>query len=169
MIRRMMYALALMGAVIGAVAALGAGQPGAGRFRLRVPEQSGGPAHPIPVPHRQRAVENRTLQPNNAYMFCQPYGAGPHTSAPLHFKLDRDAGPGTAWTDYVIQRVQSNTTQCASVPAEGQYFVAFQPNTNNQMLMIGRVRRRRRPRRRRRGPLPARLLARGRPRSDAPA
>jgi len=83
--------------------------------------------------------QTRTLNPGIVYAFCNPYNGGPRTSPPLHFQLDRDAGPGTAWTDYTIQRVQSFSDQCAQVPPEGHYYVAFQANTNNQLLVIHRV------------------------------
>ena len=42
-------------------------------------------------------------------------------------------------TNYNIQRMQVSTTQCAQMPPEAQYFVAYQQNTNNQFLIIGRA------------------------------
>lgn len=137
MIRRMMYALAL----IGAGAALAPASQAQGAFGCACLSNRVG--QPIQFQYRigNGPWNQRTLLVGHVYAFCQPYGAGPHTSAPLHFMLDRDAGPATAMTDYNIQRVQSHSNQCAQVPAIGQYYVAFQANTNNQMLIIHRVAR----------------------------
>ncbi len=83
-------------------------------------------------------LQSRTLLPGNVFSFCWAYGAGPHSSPPLQFLLDRDAGPGTAFSAVTLTRVQSPTTQCAGVPRDGHHFVAFQPGTNNQLLMVAR-------------------------------
>jgi hypothetical protein len=82
--------------------------------------------------------QSRTLLPGNVFSFCWAYGTSVHSSPPLQFLLDRDAGPGTAFTAFTLTRVQSLTTQCSGVPRDGHHFVAFQPGTGNQILMVGR-------------------------------
>ncbi len=80
--------------------------------------------------------QTATLLPGNVYSFCTPFGAGPQSWEWLHFQLDRDMGPGAAWTDYTIARVGSMTNQCSGVPRPGQYFVRFQPGTNGQFIHV---------------------------------
>jgi len=82
------------------------------------------------------AFQTRTLQAGMVYSFCWRYEPGSHSSPPLHFMLNRAVGGGTAFTDYALPRVQSNTTQCTEVPAAGLYHVTFQPGTNNQFLHV---------------------------------
>lgn len=84
------------------------------------------------------AFQNRTLNPGMVYAFCWPYGAGLHTSPPLQFKLDRDMSQGRSYTNYAITRIQSPTNQCSGVPREGQYWVRYQPGTNNQFLHVAK-------------------------------
>jgi hypothetical protein len=96
----------------------------------------------IPIRFQYRwgnnAFTTRTLNPGMVYAFCWPYGAGIHASPPLHFMLDRDMGQGASFTNYSIVRIQSPTNQCAGVPRAGQYWVRFQPGTNNQFLHVTR-------------------------------
>lgn len=77
-----------------------------------------------------------TLDPGKVYAFCWPYGAGPHSSPPLQFMLNRATDGSTMFTNYALNRVQSPTNQCVGVPKPGQYWVRFQPGTNNQFLHV---------------------------------
>jgi hypothetical protein len=77
-----------------------------------------------------------TLDPGMVYAFCWPYGTGAHASPPLEFMLNRATDGSAAFTDYALPRVQSPTNQCSGVPKAGQYWVRFQPGTNNQFLHV---------------------------------
>lgn len=79
---------------------------------------------------------SRQVAPGANYALCWNYAGGPHASSPLLFQLDRDMGPGVAWTDYTIARVGSMTNQCSGVPRPGQYFVRFQRGTNGQFIHV---------------------------------
>jgi hypothetical protein len=69
---------------------------------------------------------------------CWRYGDASHSSPPLNFQIDRDMGPGTAWTTYNITRIQSYGDTCASVAANGHYSISFQPGTNNSLIVVTR-------------------------------
>lgn len=114
--------------------------PGTGQSMFGCACLNNGVGGPINFQYRwgNQPFQTRTLLPGHVYAFCWNYGTGPHTSPPLNFMLDRDAGPGTSFTNYNIPRVQSPTNQCRGVPQQGQYWVRFQPNTNNQFLHVSR-------------------------------
>jgi hypothetical protein len=79
---------------------------------------------------------NRQVAPGGNYALCWGYGTGSHVSPPLLFKLDRDVGPGTAWTTYTINRMQSPQNNCAFIPATAHYDINFQPGSNNALIRV---------------------------------
>jgi hypothetical protein len=116
--------------------------PGTGQAAFGCACVNNGVGAPIQFQYRwgpNQQFNTRTLLPGHVYAFCWSYGAGPHTSPPLEFMLNRAVGGAPpSFTDYNLPRVQSPTNQCAGVPRQGHYWVRFQPGTNNQFLHVSR-------------------------------